>query len=247
MLLQVFKNYEEMCTAVAGMIASRLKDQPNLVLGLATGSTPLGVYKELIRMHCEEGLDFSKAITFNLDEYVGLDPDHPQSYHYFMFENFFNHINIDPDKVHIPDGTAGDVESHCEWYDEEIKRREGIDIQLFDIGVNGQIGFNEPGSSLTSRTRIKTLTEKTTEDNMRFAEDSGKAPQYAITMGIGTIMEAKEIIMLASGVQKAYAVKSAVEGPISALVPASIVQMHRKAFVMIDQEAASELVHFVYE
>ncbi len=247
MLLQICKSYEAMCTAAAEMIANRLRNQPNLVLGLTTGSTPLGVYKELIRLHQDEGLDFSKVVTFNLDEYVGLAPDHPQSYHYFIFENFFKHINIDPDKIHIPDGTAEDVEAHCEWYDNEIKRHGGLDIQLFGIGANGNIAFNDPGSSLTSRTRIKTLTEKTTEDNMQLVEDSEKIPQYVITMGIGTIMEAKEIIMLASGVQKANAVKSAVEGPISALVPASIVQMHRKAFVMIDKEAASELVHFVHD
>ena len=150
----------------------------------------MGTYKELIRLHREEGLDFSKVTTFNLDEYVGLPPSHPQSYHYFMWENLFKHINVDKRFVHIPQGMADDVELFCEWYEEKIKEAGGIDLQILGIGANGHIAFNEPGSSLGSRTRIKTLDELTKRDNARFFEKDEEVPKYAITMGVGTIMDA---------------------------------------------------------
>jgi len=241
MLVIIKKNYDETSREAAGMVAERIRKNPKLILGLATGSTPLGLYKELIRMHREEGLDFSKVTTFNLDEYIGLSPVHSQSYHYFMHENFFKHININPKFVHIPDGKAKNIEAHCEWYEEQIQKAGGIDVQILGIGANGHIAFNEPGSSLGSRTRIKTLTKQTIKDNARFFENKAEVPRYAITMGIGTIMEAKELILLAAGKNKTNAVKAAVEGPITAMCPASILQMHRKAFVIIDKAAALKL------
>lgn len=243
MLLRITDSYEAMSKEAATIVADRIRRKPNLVLGLATGSTPLGLYKELIRMHKEEGLSFAKVTTFNLDEYVGLPRTHDQSYYYFMWENLFKHIDIDPRYIHVPDGMASDVEAHCEWYDNEIKKWGGIDLQILGIGANGHIAFNEPGSSLGSRTRIKTLTEQTIKDNARFFKSMDEVPRLAITMGIGTIMEAKEVILLANKASKADAIKAAVEGPITHMVPASIIQMHRKAYVIIDKEAASKLTH----
>lgn len=241
MLVIIKESYDEISKEAAKIVAARLRRKPNLVLGLATGSTPVGLYKELIRMHKEEGLDFSKVVTFNLDEYIGLPPHHDQSYRYFMDVNLFNHINIDSRYIHVPNGMADDIEAHCEWYEEQIKKFGGIDLQILGIGANGHIAFNEPGSSLGSRTRIKTLTQQTIKDNARFFKSIEEVPKYAITMGIGTIMEAKEIILLASGKNKADAIKAAVEGPITAMCPASIIQMHRKAIVIVDKEAASKL------
>ena len=243
MLLRITDSYEAMSKEAAAIVADRIRRKPNLVLGLATGSTPLGLYQELIRMHKEEGLSFAKVTTFNLDEYVGLPRTHNQSYYHFMWENFFKHIDIDPRYIHVPDGMATDLEAHCEWYDNEIKKWGGIDLQILGIGANGHIAFNEPGSSLGSRTRIKTLTEQTIQDNSRFFTSIEEVPRLAITMGIGTIMEAKEIILLANKASKAEAIKAAVEGPITHMVPASIIQMHRKAYVIIDKEAASKLTH----
>mgnify|MGYP001281079327 FL=1 len=241
MLVVVKSNYDEMSKEAAKIVAQRIKNKPNLVLGLATGSTPLGLYKELIRMHQSEGLDFSKVTTFNLDEYVGLPPSHDQSYHYFMFENLFKHININPSFIHIPSGQTDNIEAFCNWYEDEIKKAGGIDLQILGIGGNGHIAFNEPGSSLASRTRIKTLTQKTIKDNSRFFSSIDEVPKYAITMGIGTIMESKEVILLANGEGKADAVKAAVEGPITAMCPASILQMHPKAIFIVDDKAGSKL------
>ncbi|MFQ6615591.1 MAG: glucosamine-6-phosphate deaminase [Fidelibacterota bacterium] len=252
MLVIVKDDFETMSKEAARIVVDRLRKKPNLVLGLATGSTPLGLYEELVRLHNDEGLDFSQVITFNLDEYVGLRPDHDQSYHYFMWKNLFDHINVNPANVHIPQGMFVDaaidsagtdpmIETYCKWYEEEIWRLGGLDLQILGIGSNGHIAFNEPGSSLGSRTRIKTLTEKTRQDNSRFFDSIEEVPRYAITMGIGTIMDAREVILLASGKEKAEAVEFSVEGPITAMCPASMLQMHRKAIVIIDKEAATEL------
>lgn len=248
MLVIIKDNYDEVSKEAAKIVAQKIRKKPDVVLGLATGSTPLGLYKELIRMHQNEGLDFSKVTTFNLDEYIGLPPSHNQSYHYFMQENLFKHINLNPRYIHVPHGMADDIDTFCEWYENEIKKYGGIDIQILGIGGNGHIAFNEPGSSLGSRTRIKTLTNKTIQDNARFFESTEKVPRYAITMGIGTIMDAKELILLANGLGKADAVKSSVEGSITAMCPASIIQMHQKATVIIDSDAGSKLsenyIHF---
>ncbi len=236
------ETYEEMSVEGAKIVAALIRKKPDAVIGFATGSTPLGLYKELIRLHKEEGLDFSKLTTFNLDEYVGLRPEHPESYHYYMWENLFKHVNVNPSRVHIPMGMADDIDTFCEWYEEKIKEAGGIDLQILGIGGNGHIAFNEPGSSLGSRTRIKTLTEKTRKDNARFFNnDMNQVPKYAITMGIGTIMDARELLLLASGPSKADAIKMTVEGPITAMVPATIVQMHRKATIIVDKEAGAKL------
>lgn len=237
----VKKTHEEVSALAARIIARLIRDRPDAVLGLATGSTPVGTYEELIRLHREEGLDFSRVTTFNLDEYVGLSGDHPQSYRCFMNENLFNHINIDKRRTHVPDGMAEDVAQACEAYEEAIAAAGGIDIQLLGIGGNGHIAFNEPGSSLGSRTRVKTLDERTIADNARFFQKKEEVPRYAITMGIGTIMEARRLILLASSERKADAIARTIEGPITAEVPATIVQMHPKATIIVDAQAASKL------
>jgi glucosamine-6-phosphate deaminase len=241
MLVIIKENYEEISKEAARLIAELIQKKPNCVLGLATGSTPLGFYKELIRMHNEERLDFSQVTTFNLDEYVGLPRGHSQSYYNFMHENLFKHININQNSIHIPNGMAEDIEQECEDYEKEIARAGGIDLQVLGIGANGHIAFNEPLSSLGSRTRIKTLTEKTRRDNARFFSSMDEVPKYAITMGVGTIMETRSIILLASGKSKAEAICKTVEGPITAMVPATMVQMHARAIIIVDVEAASLL------
>jgi glucosamine-6-phosphate deaminase len=241
MLVIVKESYDSMSKEAAKIVADRLRKKPNLVLGLATGSTPLGLYRELIRMHREEGLDFSKVTTFNLDEYIGLPPEHDQSYHYFMWENLFKHINIDARFVHIPMGMAKDVDAFCDWYEMRMKECGGVDLQVLGIGANGHIAFNEPGSSLGSRTRIKTLTGTTRLDNARFFKTAEEVPKYAITMGVGTIMDAKELILLANKASKADAIKAAVEGPITAMCPASIIQLHQKAYAIVDKDASAKL------
>lgn len=241
MLVHITENFSAMSRHAAQIVADRVRKKPDCVLGFATGSTPLGLYNELIRMHHDEGLDFSKVTTFNLDEYVGLPPEHDQSYHYFMWENLFKHINVDRRFVYIPMGMAKDIEAFCEWYEEKIAQAGGIDLQILGIGANGHIAFNEPGSSLGSRTRIKTLTGTTREANARFFKTPDEVPRYALTMGVGTIMDAKELLLLASGEGKADAIAATCEGPITAMWPATIVQMHRNATVVVDQAAAAKL------
>ena len=240
------ENYEEMSKEAAAIIRDAIHLKPNLVLGLATGSTPIGTYKELIRMHEAGELDFSKVVTFNLDEYVGLPSTHDQSYHYFMHENLFNHININPANVHVPSGVVKDFDRYCQWYEDEIAKVGGIDLQVLGIGSDGHIGFNEPGSSLASRTRIVTLTEDTIKDNARFFESEEDVPRFAITMGVGTIMEAGLCLLLANGEKKADPVEALVEGPITSQVTASALQMHPNATVIIDEAAASKLERVGY-
>ena len=221
----------------ARIIARQLKDKPDSVIGLATGSTPVSMYQKLIEMD----LDWSQVTTFNLDEYIGLPKEHPQTYHSFMWENLFNHINIDASKVHIPDGNAADVPAHCAEYEAAIVAAGGIDLQVLGIGTDGHIGFNEPSSSLASRTRIKTLTERTVNDNARFFDSAEEVPRHVITMGIGTIMEARTNLLLAFGDNKSAAIAGAVEGPITANNPASILQMHPSVKVCLDDAAAEKL------
>jgi len=237
----VKEDYDQLSRLAAEEIADVIKRKPQAVIGLATGSTPLGTYKELIRLCREKRLDFGRVVTFNLDEYVGLPPTHDQSYRYFMNENLFNHINIRKENTHVPDGLADDLAAGCRDYEEQIRKSGGIDLQLLGIGGNGHIAFNEPGSSLGSRTRVKTLTEKTRKDNARFFKSMDEVPQYAVTMGIGTIMEARRIVLLASGASKADALAAAVEGPVTAMCPASILQMHPAAIVVADKAAAAKL------
>jgi glucosamine-6-phosphate deaminase len=236
-------SYDEMSKEAAQIVKARLLKKPNLVLGLATGSTPIGLYQELVRMHKEEGLSFKKVVTFNLDEYFGIDAKHPQSYYLFMWENLFKNLDINPKNIHVPDGTvkAKDVERYCDWYEKEIDRFGGVDLQVIGIGGDGHIGFNEPGSSLGSRTRAKTLTEETIEDNARFFASRDDVPRYCITMGVGTVMEAKELLFVANGKKKAQVVAAAIEGGITAQVTASVIQLHRRVTAILDEEAGSML------
>jgi glucosamine-6-phosphate deaminase len=221
----------------ARLIAKLLREKPSAVLGLATGSTPLPLYRALIAMD----LDWSQVTTFNLDEYIGLPREHPQSYHSFMWENLFQHTNVRAENVHIPDGNATDIPAHCAEYEQRIANAGGIDIQVLGIGSDGHIGFNEPTSSLASRTRIKTLTQQTCADNARFFGSEKEVPKHVITMGIGTIMESRMNILLAFGENKAKAIAGAVEGPVTAINPASALQMHPVTKVFIDDAAASAL------
>ena len=235
----VSNTYEELSQAAAATVAKTLNSKPNAVLGLATGSTPLGLYKELARMHKDEGLDFSQVTTFNLDEYVGLKQDHPQSYHYFMHENLFKHINIAKQNIYIPSGSTDNYEAFCKWYEQRIDECGGIDLQILGIGTDGHIAFNEPTSSLGSRTRIKTLAKQTIDDNARFFESPEEVPVYAITMGVGTILEAEKIVLLAHGQHKAEAVAKTVEGPVTSMITASALQLHPEVMLILDREAAS--------
>lgn len=243
MLVEQLKDYDALSERAAELVMNQIRHKPDSVIGFATGSTPLGLYKILVANHQNRGLDFSKVTTFNLDEYVGLSPHHPQSYHYFMWNNLFFHINVNPSHVYIPHGMADDIDYFCDWYEQQIEQAGGIDLQILGIGANGHLAFNEPGSSLGSRTRIKGLTGKTVRDNARFFETSEEVPKHAITMGIGTIMEARKLILVASGEGKADAIKATLEGPITAMVPATIVQLHRQAHVLIDEAAASKLAY----
>ncbi len=222
-------------------VASLVKRKPKCVLGLATGGTPLKTYQELIRLHKEEGLDFSLATTFNLDEYVGLGPTDEQSYRYFMQQQLFDHINIRRDQTNVPDGRALDFESYCDHYERMIVDSGGIDLQVLGIGTDGHIAFNEPGSSLGSRTRLKTLASETIRDNARFFGGENKVPRLAVTMGVGTILESKCCLLLALGEHKAEAIAAAIEGPVTAQVTASALQHHREVVAIVDEAAAGLL------
>lgn len=237
----VQRDYETMSRLAAHLVAELLNTKPNAVLGMATGSTPLGLYKELVRLHDREQLDFSRVTTFNLDEYVGLNVTHAQSYHHFMHEHFFSHVNIPPHNINIPSGTTSNYPAFCEWYEKRIVECGGIDLQILGIGVDGHIGFNEPTSSLSSRTRLKTLSKQTIDDNARFFERREDVPVYAITMGVGTILEARKLVLVASGKSKAAAIAQAVEGPVTSMVTASALQLHRDAIVIVDEAAAAGL------
>ena len=234
-------DYDAMSQAAAQVVVDVLNAKPNAVLGMATGSTPLGLYQELVRLYKAAEIDFSRVTTFNLDEYVGLPVTHPQSYHHFMRENFFQHVNIPAHNINIPSGTTSNYQAFCEWYEERIKECGGIDLQILGIGADGHIAFNEPTSSLSSRTRLKTLAKQTIDDNARFFSTPESVPIYAITMGVGTILEARQIILLASGTTKARAIAQTVEGPVTSMVTASALQMHRDVTVFVDAKAAAEL------
>ncbi len=225
----------------ARIIARIIRQKPTAVLGLATGKTPFLLYQFLVQMHREEGLDFGRVTTFNLDEYIGLNPSHPASFHSYMWKNLFSEIGINKNHVHIPDGKASDIPGACREFEASIKSAGGIDVQLLGIGRDGHIGFNEPSSSLTSRTRIKTLTEETRRDQAEEFDGQENVPFHVITMGLGTIMESRTCLLLAFGRSKAQPVAQAVEGPITAMVPASVLQLHPRAIIILDEEAAARL------
>jgi glucosamine-6-phosphate deaminase len=204
------------------------------------------VYKKIIEMNQRNEIDFSSSIAFSLDEYLGLEEDHPQSFAYYMKENFFKHINIKMENIFHLEGKPLDIETHCQEYEEKIRKYGGIDVQILGIGRNGHIGFNEPGSSLSSRTRVKTLTEETIRDNSRFFADKQEVPRFCLTMGIGTLMEARMIILLASGKNKNEAVFQCVEGAVTASVPASALQLHPRVKILVDEDAGSLLTQKKY-
>ncbi|MFP6906453.1 MAG: glucosamine-6-phosphate deaminase [Verrucomicrobiota bacterium] len=231
----------QVATRAADFITAQLGHKPDSVLGLATGSTPVATYADLVRRHQAGSLSFAQVTTFNLDEYVGLPPDHPQSYRSFMNKNLFDQVDIDLSRTHVPDGNAENPVEVGPAYEATIDAAGGIDLQVLGIGTNGHIAFNEPTSSLGSRTRIKTLTEQTFKDNSRSFEAGEFQPRLAITMGIQTILEARRILLLATGAAKAQAVVDMVEGAITASCPASALQMHEKTTVIIDEAAASKL------
>ena len=224
----------------AEIVAARIRAKPDAVLLLPTGTTPLGMYGRLAELHAEEGLSFARATFFNLDEYLGLAPDHPASYHVYMEENFYGLVDADPAQVHVPDGSAPDPEAECEHYEAAIREAGGVDLAVLGIGRNGHIGFNEPGAPFGSRTRVVRLAESTRRVNAADFEGN-RAPERAITVGMATVFEAREVLLLASGANKAGAVAAAVEGEISEFVPASILKRHPDATFLLDGEAASSL------
>ena len=250
-------SYESLSKSAAGIIAGFVKSKPDCVLGLATGGTPIGTYKELIKMH-REGLDFSRIKTFNLDEYlgVGIEMDKPynedQSYSRFMYEEFFKHVNIKKENINIPDGRAKNPAQFCKLYEKRIKEAGGIDLQLLGIGATGHLAFNEPGNSLRSRTHVQALTKQTLDDNYEaFYKSAGisreQMPHFVITMGVGTILDAKNILMLANGKKKAQIVAKALEGPITSQITATAIQLHSGGItVILDKDAASGLANIEY-
>lgn len=247
MRLVIHRDYQEASRWAASYIIDRIKrfdprpDKP-FVLGLPTGSSPLGIYQDLIHAYKEGKVSFAQVITFNMDEYVGLGRDHPQSYHRFMWDNFFSHLDIQKNHVHILNGMAPDLNEECRAYEERIASYGGIELFLGGMGADGHIAFNEPGSSLQSRTRIKTLTTNTKIANARFFDgDITKVPATALTVGVGTIMDAQEVLILVSGHTKAWALQAAVEGGVNHIWTLSCLQMHPKAIIVCDEDATDEL------
>jgi glucosamine-6-phosphate deaminase len=233
---------DELARLAAGAIDKLLRARPDAVLGLATGSSPLPIYDELVRLHLQEGLSFARATAFTLDEYVGLPPQHPQRYLNVITREIAERVDFAPGAVRGPDGLATDLAAACSAYEDAISSAGGVDLQILGIGTDGHVGFNEPGSSLASRTRIKTLTEQTRADNARFFDDDIDAvPHHCLTQGLGTIMAARHIVLIATGRSKADAVHQLLEGPVSAMWPATILQHHRHVSVLIDNAAASRL------
>ena len=231
-------NYDMVSKKAAELINDEVNTNPNLVLGLATGSTPVGMYKELINKHKANGTNYSGVKTFNLDEYIGLDGDHPQSYRYFMNDSLFNHINIDPNNTFVPNGKAEDIEEVCKKYDEKIKEAGGIDIQILGIGQNGHIAFNEPADELNAYTSVVDLTESTINVNSRFFDSIDDVPKTAITMGIASILKAKKIILLASGENKKAVIKQLLENQVlTTEFPASMLLCHPDVTIIVDRDA----------
>lgn len=261
MKIIIKKDYTDLSKEAAEIVKKAIQKKPNLVLGLAAGRTPVGMYQELIRAYQNGELDFSGVIAFNLDEYLGLSADHLQSYNYFIQKNFLNQININRQNCHMLDGMAKDgltgsprdIEKYCQEYEQEIKKAGGIDLQILGIGSNGHIGFNEPphqtkfrcggesGTFFNSKTHLVELAKSTIKDNSRFFERKKDVPKFAITMGVQTIFEAKNILLLASGLNKACVVVKSVEGLVTPQIPASILQKHPNTILILDEDAASKL------
>ncbi len=234
-------NKEAAALLVAKIVAQDLRAKPGTVLGLATGRTMEAVYALLAQMHRDEKLDFSQTKSFNLDEYVGLAATDPHSYRHYMNEQLFNRVNINLANTFLPNGTAPDLEAECALYEENIRKLGGIDLQLLGIGRSGHIGFNEPLSALLSRTRVKPLSPATIEQNSGLFERPEQMPRRAITMGVGTILDARRCILLATGAEKADIIAKAVEGPITSMISATALQLHRRCTVIVDESAATKL------
>lgn len=247
MRIVIKKDPKEVGQWVAEYVIKKIKEanptnEKPFVLGLPTGSSPIPTYQELIRRYKAGDVSFKNVVTFNMDEYVGLPEDHPESYHYFMYENLFNHIDIQKENIHILNGNAPDPEGECREYEENITKYGGVDLFLGGIGPDGHIAFNEPGSSLTSRTRLKTLSFDTILANSRFFDnDISKVPTVALTVGVGTVMDAREVLIIITGYGKARALRQVVEGGISHMWTVSMVQMHQKAILVCDDPATMEL------
>jgi len=237
---RVFPDYDAISAAAADIVAQRLEERPSAVFMLPTGITPLAMYRRLVEMHRSEGLSFAEATFFNLDEYLGLAPEHAASYHVYMKEHFYGLIDADPTRIFVPEGTAPDPEAECERYEAAIAEAGGIDVCVLGIGRNGHIGFNEPGASFDSRTRVVQLSESTRKVNAGDFE-ADRAPERAITVGMATIFESRDVLLLASGTNKAGAVAAAVEGDVAESVPASMLKRHPNARLFLDEDAASAL------
>lgn len=235
--IYIMDDYEQMSKKSAGFMCEQINAKPSSVLGLATGSTPIGMYKELASLYRENKVDFSQITTFNLDEYYPIQKDNNQSYHYFMRDNLFKHINIDINKTNLPNGEAADVLQECEDYENKIKAAGGIDLQLLGIGLNGHIGFNEPAASIRPKTSLFRLDDSTINANARFFANRDEVPEQAISMSIKTIMMAKKILLLVSGDKKAKIIKEAVYGDITPILPASLLQLHQDVVIVLDKEA----------
>lgn len=247
MRLIIEPDYEQVSAWAANFVASRINEanptpEKPFVLGCPTGSSPLGMYRKLIELNKAGKVSFQNVVTFNMDEYVNLPEDHPESYHSFMWNNFFSHIDIKKENVNILNGNAEDLEKECAQYEERIKAAGGIDLFMGGVGPDGHIAFNEPGSSLTSLTRMKTLTQDTIIANSRFFDDDvNKVPKTALTVGVGTVMAARSVMIIVNGYKKARALQQAVEGGVSHMCTLSALQMHRKAIIVCDDEATMEL------
>ncbi|HPT78673.1 MAG TPA: glucosamine-6-phosphate deaminase [Candidatus Atribacteria bacterium] len=240
--MEIFIGTEADCDELgAREIVKQIKSKPDSVLGLATGSTPEGIYRRLVEKHKNGEVSFARVKTFNLDEYVGIPESHVCSYHYFMDTNLFRHVDIDPNATHIPDGNAMDLNAECRKYEEMIAQSGGIDLQLLGIGPNGHIGFNEPETPFESLTHVVDLTDSTINANARFFESHEQVPRQAVTMGIKSIMQARRIILVAKGAPKAHVIMRAIKGPVTPKVPASVLQLHPNVLIILDHDAASGL------
>ncbi|MCJ7843114.1 glucosamine-6-phosphate deaminase [Lederbergia sp. NSJ-179] len=241
MLIVKHETYNDMSRAVANMIAREIRNNPHTVLCLATGSTPIGIYQELVRLHREEDLDFSQVTTFNLDEYYGLDKNDPQSYSYFMREHLFAHVNVSEQNIHhirVPSNNLEDVARYCQEYELKIKQAGGFDILIDGIGLNGHIGFNEPADELQSYTHLVDLTQSTIEANSRFFSSMDEVPRHALTMGMATILGAKKILLVASGKHKAEIVNTIMDATITTQIPATLLHLHHDTEMHVDSKAA---------
>ncbi|WP_245596719.1 glucosamine-6-phosphate deaminase [Shimazuella kribbensis] len=239
--LAIFEDYQTLSRQAAIYIADRIKQKPNTILGLATGSTPLGLYEELVSLHKAKKVNFSEVVTFNLDEYASLPKEHPQSYYYFMQQHLFSKVNIQLHNIHFPEGMFHDANHACQLYEQQLLENGPIDLQILGIGSNGHIGFNEPADRMTLQTHITDLADRTIVDNARFFNDETEVPRKAITMGIGSIMKAKTILLLANNETKTAALNALFSGVIDPNIPASILQLHENVLVFVNSDVAKHL------